>query len=271
MPELIIEKTSATARYYREQLGKGIELEMVSVKGDMFMMGSPETEEEHISNEEPQHEVSVPTFFLGRYLVTQAQWQIVAESIPPVKIELNPHPSHFEGSQRPVEQISWYEAEEFCARLAVKTNRPYRLPSEAEWEYACRAGTTIPFCFGETISTELANYDGHYTYGNGVKGEDRQQTTTVDHFKVANAWGLCDMHGNVWEWCQDHWHNDYNGAPTDDSAWLSPESTSLRVNRGGSWNNNPRDCRSACRNYDLPDTRYFNLGLRVSCSALRLF
>jgi formylglycine-generating enzyme required for sulfatase activity len=136
---------------------------------------------------------------------------------------LDPEPSHFEGDNRPVEQVSWHDAMEFCHRLSQRTGWKYTLPSEAQWEYACRAGTTTPFHFGDTISTELANYDGDYSYGQGPKGIYRQQTTDVASFP-ANAWGLHDMHGNVWEWCLDEWHDSYQGAPVDGSAWMEGDS-----------------------------------------------
>jgi formylglycine-generating enzyme required for sulfatase activity len=269
MPELIIQKQPKTARYFREQLGTGIELEMVLVEGGSFKMGSPETEAEHSDDEGPQHDVTVETFFLGRYPITQEQWQIVAETIPQVNLDLNPKPSHFEGNRRPVERVSWYEAQEYCARLSARTKRPYRLPTEAEWEFACRAGTATPFYFGKTLSIELANYDGNYTYGDGVTGEYREETTPVDRFKIANAWGLYDMHGNVWEWCQDHWHENYIDTPPDGSNWLTDNPKAPRVNRGGSWNYDPRDCRSAYRDRDDPGDRFSDLGFRVACSAPR--
>jgi formylglycine-generating enzyme required for sulfatase activity len=163
--------------------------------------------------------------------------------------------------------VSWHEAIEFCERLTNYTKRLYRLPTEAEWEYACRAGTKTPFHFGETISPELANYNSKEAYGDGVTGEYPQETTPVDHFKIANAWGLCDMHGNVWEWCQDNWHNSYEGAPEDGSAWLTDKPNNRRVNRGDSWISSPRNCRSKYRLNFNPDNRYYNLGFRVSCSA----
>jgi formylglycine-generating enzyme required for sulfatase activity len=159
---------------------------------------------------------------------------------------------------------------EFCARLSIYTKRTYRLPSEAEWEYACRAGTTTPFYFGEIITSELANYDGTSTYNNSPEGEYRETTTPVDHFEYANAWGLSDMHGNVWEWYQDHWHGNYEGAPTDGSAWLSEDEDESRVIRGGSWDGYPRNCRSAYR-YDY-DPRGTNgdIGFRIVCSFPRI-
>ncbi|OYQ62630.1 hypothetical protein B9G53_21200 [Pseudanabaena sp. SR411] len=265
MATLTIQKEQKTAQYFREKLGNEIELDMILVHGGDFLMGSPETEDER-SEDEKQHPVTVKSFFLGRYPVTQVQWRIVAETYDQVNIELNPNPSSFEGAKRPVEQVSWYEAQEYCDRLAKKTKRPYHLPTEAEWEYACRAGTTTPFYFGNTISTELANYDGNYIYANGVKGEHRNETTPVDHFNIANAWGLCDMHGNVSEWCQDHWHS-YYGAFVEGNAWVTDNSDSPRINRGGSWISYPRGCRSASRGNDFPDARFNGLGFRVSCSA----
>jgi formylglycine-generating enzyme required for sulfatase activity len=267
MATLTIQKEQRTAQYFREKLGDKIELDMILVYGGNFLMGSPETEEGHNNNESPQHPVNVKSFFLGHYPVTQAQWRIVAETYDQVNIELNPDPSQFKGSKRPVEQVSWYEAQEYCDRLAKKTKRPYRLPTEAEWEYACRAGTTTPFYFGNTISTELVNYYGNYTYANGVKGENRNETTPVDHFDIANAWGLYDIHGNVCQWCQDHWHSNYEGAPEDGSAWLTDNSEANRVIRGGCWITDPRNCRSASRHDHSPDGRNFYLGFRVSFSS----
>ena len=168
-----------------------------------------------------------------------------------------------------MEQVSWYEAVEFCERLKKHTKRPYRLPSEAEWEYACRAGTTTPFAFGKTLMTDAANYDGNKTYNDGPNGEYREQTTPVDEFDIANAFGLCDMHGNVWEWCADHWHDNYEDAPTNGSAWLTANETSNCVLRGGSWLLNPRYCRSATRFNYRPDDRDFISGFRVCCLAPR--
>ncbi|MFM6081165.1 MAG: formylglycine-generating enzyme family protein, partial [Dolichospermum sp.] len=141
-----------------------------------------------------------------------------------------------------------------------------RLPSEAEWEYACRAGTTTPFHFGDTITTELANYNGNYnTYGDGPKGVYRGETTEVGSFKIANEFGLYDMHGNVWEWCQDDRHNNYKGAPTDGSAWISNNAKSDKLLRGGSWYDNPDYCRSAYRSCNDAGFDYSTLGFRVVC------
>jgi formylglycine-generating enzyme required for sulfatase activity len=246
-----------------EVLGKGIELELIKIPPGTFLMGAPKEELGSRDNERPQHQVRVPSFYMGRYPITQAQWQAVA-SLPQIQRKLNTDPSRFKGVNRPVEQVSWDDAVEFCLRLSKQTKRQYRLPSEAEWEYACRAGTTTPFHFGETISTDLANYNGNYTYGNGPKGVYRGETTEVGSFGVANNFGLSDMHGNVWEWCQDHWHDSYEGAPTDGSAWQSAFAVVNRhLLRGGSWLYLPVLCRSAYRgsNYIVID----NIGFRVAC------
>ena len=160
--------------------------------------------------------------------------------------------------------MSWDDAVEFCKRLSKYTNREYRLPSESEWEYACRARTTTPFYFGKTISTEQANYNGNYTYGNGKKGKYHEQTTDVGIFPP-NDFGLYDMHGNVLEWCEDVWNEDYEGAPTDGSAWTR-WGLNDRLIRGGSWGSDPLLCRSAFRLSFPPDGEDINLGFRVCCS-----
>jgi formylglycine-generating enzyme required for sulfatase activity len=172
----------------------------------------------------------------------------------------------FRGDQRPVVNVSWNEAMAFCQRLRLRTGKNYTLPSEAQWEYACRAGTTTPFHFGETLSSELANYNGTETYGDGPKGEVREQTTDVGTFPP-NAWGLYDTHGNVWEWCADHWHPNYEGAPADGRPWLdaNEKASESRLLRGGSWNDFPWDCRSAHRDHFQPDGALSLVGFRVVC------
>ena len=259
-----IKRKQKQAQQFIEDLGNGIQLEMVAIPGGTFMMGSPKNEPGRRETESPQHQVTVPPFLLGKYPVTQAQWQVVA-TLPQVNQELKPNPSRFEGANRPVERVSWHDAVEFCNRLSNHTQRPYRLPSEAEWEYACRAGTTTPFHFGETITTDLANYNGNYTYGDGVKGIRKGKTTEVGSFKIANEFGLYDMHGNVWEWCQDDWHGNYTNAPSNSNAWTS-RSGNLKLLRGCSWYSNPEYCRSAFR-YDtyLVSNDYY-IGFRVVCS-----
>ena len=286
MPEENVEKRILISRYKRsgkhfiESLSDEIGLDMVLIPGGKFLMGAPEDELESLDQERPQHEVSVPSFFIGRYPVTQAQWRIVAKWSQ-VERSLNPEPSYFKGDNRPVEQVSWEEAVEFCQRLLAETGRTYRLPSEAEWEYACRAGTTTPFHFGETISDELANYaaqdlksgDTLYkgTYGRGIEGKYRQKTTEVGIFPP-NNFGLHDMHGNVWEWCEDDWHDSYKGAPKDGRAWLEANRTEgYKLLRGGSWYRHPRYCRSAYRNFNTRDDRTYHLGFRVCCEAPRAF
>ena len=247
---------------------------MVQIPAGTFLMGSPEDELDRFDDESPQHPVTLSTFFLDKYPVTQAQWRAVAR-LPQIKQELNPDPSHFKGADRPAENVSWWDAVEFCDRLSRHTGRRYRLPSEAEWEYACRAGTTTPFHFGETMTTDLANYRGtddkennwSGSYGRGAKGIYREETTSVGSFKVANAFGLSDMHGNVWEWCQDHWHGNYEGAPEDGSAWISEDKDTSRLLRGGSWGSDPRYCRSAVRTFLAPVARNAYIGFRVVCSA----
>ncbi|MEA5464240.1 formylglycine-generating enzyme family protein [Leptothoe sp. PORK10 BA2] len=264
----VVKKTRAQARRWVETLSDDVALEMVWIPAGKFDMGSPRNEPERSAAEGPQHEVVVPQCLMGRYPVTQAQWRVVA-AMPQVNQELAPDPSTFKGDNRPVEGVSWHEATEFCARLAEHTNRPYRLPTEAEWEYACRAETTTPFHFGLTLTTEIANYNGDYTYADGPKGEDRNETTPVDHFDIANAFGLCDMHGNVWEWCQDHWHDNYEEAPVDGSAWLTEDENANRIVRGCSWIYIPGICRSAYRDDNTPDYRDDLIGFRVCCSPPR--
>ncbi|MGB3208531.1 MAG: formylglycine-generating enzyme family protein [Crinalium sp.] len=255
------------AEYLPENLGNGVTLEMVSIPGGSFLMGSLDTEEGRYDNETPQHKVKISPFLIGKTPVTQAQWKAVA-ALPQINQKLDLDPSHFKGANRPVEKVSWNDAIEFCARLAKKTGKKYRLPSEAEWEYACRAGTTTPFHFGETISPEIANYNGNSTYGSGKKGKYRQETTIVGSLQVANAFGLYDMHGNVWEWCADFWHENYYDAPTDGSVWEFGEDDSYRMLRGGSWFNYPMICRSADRSRLRFDGCSFNFGFRVACSFL---
>ena len=221
-----------------------------------FMMGSPDSEEGRSSDEGPVREVRFAQgFWMGKYPVTQAEWQKI----------MGENPSRFKGERRPVEQVSWNDAQAFLKNfrsLGDFGNLTPRLPSEAEWEYACRAGTTTPFYFGETISADQANYNGKYVYGKGKQGVYREQTTDVGSFPP-NAWGLCDMHGNIWEWCEDAWHSNYDGAPNDGRAWLV-SGGSGRVLRGGSWSRGPRYVRSANRSSHVPANRFGYIGFRVA-------
>ena len=265
-----IDRQRRSARFFTEDLGNGVILEMVSIPAGSFLMGSPDGERGRRDREGPQHWVTVPGFFMGKYPVTQAQWQAV----------MGNNPSYFKGENLPVENISWYEAKQFCQKLAHNTRTHYRLPSEAEWEYAGRAGTTTPFHFGETISTELANYCGtdwdvwgttyKGSYGNGPKGKFLEKTTPVGSFKVANAFGLYDMHGNVWEWCQDIWHDNYKGAPTNGAAWIASNKENVLM-RGGAWNYEAKGCRGAYRGRTGPGDRRSNSGFRLALSSRQTF
>ena len=243
-------RKTAEAQFYAENLAPGIDIEMVSIPGGSFQMGSPEGEGD--SKEKPQHLVNVPAFYCGKYPVTQAQWKVVA-GFPRVNRDLENAPSAFSGKNHPVEQISWFEAMEFCERLSGHTGKIYRLPSEAEWEYACRAGTKTPYHFGQTISPQFANY-----------GRSKKQTTPVGSYQVANAFGLYDMHGNVREWCLDNWHESYEDVPTDGSAWIKNENDN-HILRGGSWYLNPKYCRSAFRYCYDPVFRNHFIGFRLIC------
>ena len=263
--EILERYPNKEAKFFKEDLGNGVSLEMLEIPSGSLKMGSLPEEKGSRDNERPQHEVRVGSFFMGKYQVTQAQWRAVA-SLPPVKRRLEAEPSRFKGDNRPVETVSWYDAVEFCSRLSEHTGREYCLPSEAQWEYACRAGTTTPFHFGETITSELANYDGSIFYANEPKGQYLKETTPVGQFP-ANAFGLYDMHGNVWEWCFDDWHDNYEGAPTDGSPWVNNEndnSSQGKVRRGGSWDNDPQDCRSGFRYKDLSNYRDYR-GFRLVC------
>ena len=259
-------------------------LPMLHIPAGRFLMGSPANEPGRYDDEGPQHEVQLKEFFLSQTPITQTQWRAVAqwqrrehedgelwpEALDPDPVEKLEKAERFLGEGRPVVNVSWHDAMAFCQRLRLRTGKNYTLPSEAQWEYACRAGTTTPFNFGDTISTKLANYNGNPVYGDGEKGEYRQQTTDVDSFP-ANPWGLHDMHGNVWEWCADHWHDNYQEAPGDGGAWIDEEAkdnkitTKSRLLRGGSWYVNPGVCRSACRYSNHPDIRNYDVGFRVCC------
>ena len=267
---------SKTARYYSEDLGNDITLEMIAIPGGTFTMGTEDEEIEKLVKkfgwegfrwERPQHRVTVSSFYMGRYPITQSQWKAIAATAK-IDIDLETNPSRFKGDELPVESVNWYQATEFCKRLSRETKQEYRLPSEAEWEYACRAGTTTPFYFGETITGELANYNASETYAEEAKGEYRKKTTPVGQFPP-NAFGLYDMHGNVWEWCADTWHDNYDGAPRDGSVWIKNGDDNRSPLRGGSWFVYPAYCRSAYRdNFDRRDS-YDVDGFRVVCGAGR--
>jgi formylglycine-generating enzyme required for sulfatase activity len=248
-----VERTEQQARRRVFELGTGVDLEMVYVPGGSFLMGSNE-----VSYEQPIHQVTLSAFHIGRYPVTQAQYQAV----------MGKNPSHFKGNDRyPVESVFWRDAMEFCAKLSAASGGIFTLPSESQWEYACRAGTKSRFAYGDVICTDLANYDG-----SGEQGAYLKTVTPVGAYP-SNLWGLCDMHGNVWEWCRDDWHDNYKDSPTDGSAWISADvDGSAKMLRGGGWINNPRNCRSACRNYfNNPDNQDLNIVFRVVSEAARTF
>ncbi|MDB9543535.1 SUMF1/EgtB/PvdO family nonheme iron enzyme [Microcystis aeruginosa CS-1036] len=272
-----IKKESKQSQYFSEDLGNGITLEMVAIPGGTFTMGTEDEEIERLVKkfnwdgfrwERPQHRVTVSSFYMGRYPITQAQWKAIAATAK-IDIDLETNPSNFKGDELPVERVNWYQATEFCKRLSRETKREYRLPSEAEWEYACRAGTTTPFYFGETITGELANYRASNTYAEEAKGEFRKQTTPVGQFPP-NAFGLYDMHVNVCEWCADTWHDNYDGAPTDGSAWIENGDDNRSPPRGGSWYHHPLSCRSAYRyGINRRGNNFSSFGFRVVCGAGR--
>ena len=281
----------AAASMFTEALTSDVGINMVAIPSGTFLMGSPMYEPERRPNEGPRRQVTVSSFFIGASPVTQAQWTAVVTKRPDkTSYDLQPFPSFFRGDHLPVESVTWNEADEFCRRLSEIAGRDYRLPSEAEWEYACRAGTTGPFNVGPTLTTELANYCGAggaicgdnngrsiasdvydgVTYGSGAydqgpTGKFRGTTTPSGTFPP-NRFGVYDMHGNVWEYCLDRASTNYADSPTDGSANLSTPGGE-RVLRGGSWSHNPAICRSAYRDFIAPDNPGWQgrIGVRVVC------
>ncbi|MCA2814506.1 MAG: formylglycine-generating enzyme family protein [Microcystis sp. M090S1] len=264
MPTIIIQKTQKRLLIYREKLTDDLDIELVKIPSGTFTMGSSEQESGNTS-EKPQHNVTLKNFLMGIYPITQAQWLYIAQR-EDLKVEqdLEPEPSEFKGSTNPVEMVSWLDAVEFCQRLSKLSKRKYRLPTEAEWEYACRAQTKPlnlhkgetypPYHFGEILTPDLANYNGNL-----------QKTTPVGQF-YANDFGLYDMHGNVWEWCQDDWCENYEEIKKSKKQ----QNQASKVLRGGSWYYLPDCCRSAFRslNFRRNDSTS-NDGFRVVCGAGR--
>jgi len=234
-------------------LGGGATLTLVLVPAGEFTIGSPRGEAQRNSDEEQKRVTMARPFWIGKHEVTQEQWQAV----------MGNDPSHSRGARNPVERVSWNDIQGFLQRLNAKVRGgEFALPTEAQWEYACRAGTSTPFCFGKTISTDQANYDGDYTYGTGRQGEYRERPIAVGTF-AANAWGLHDMHGNVWEWCSSPYAARYDGSEEEGAAAQGV----YRVLRGGSWYYYPWALRSANRGRCAPDSRLNYLGFRLVRSA----
>ena len=257
----IIKRNSQTAREFSENIDNNINLAMISLPAGNFKMGSPSEERFSKLTERPQRQVNIKAFFMGKFPVTQAQWQAVAK-LPKIARNLDPNPSKFKAKLHPVEKISWFDAIEFCQRLSKKTGRKYRLPSEAEWEYAVKARSNTPFYFGPNITSKLANFNGRFPYLEYESyAQFRNKTTRVGSFPP-NAFGLYDMHGNVWEWCDDNWHNNYSGAPTDGRVWRSDDNTQ-HIMRGGSWIADAQTCRSCSRDKSPANLKYETLGMRV--------
>ena len=247
-----VSQVQSSARVFIEHLDAQVRLEMAFIPGGIFRMGSPG--QQGYEDEHPQHIVSVAPFWLGRQTVTQEQWLTVMKKLPPCR---------FKGAHLPVDNVSAEDARQLCSRLAKKTGRPYRLPAEAEWEYACRAGSGSPFHFGDTLTTDLANYVGEHIFLSEPKGIYRHTTTEAGCFPP-NAFGLFDMHGNLWEWCADAWHDDYQGAPFYSSVWDAIDRQAPRVLRGGCWHEIPGNCRSATRLKSEAGEREDFFGLRVA-------
>jgi formylglycine-generating enzyme required for sulfatase activity len=228
---------------------------MLFIPAGVFQMGTPHGRGN--TDEEPQHFVTIKPFMMGRSLITQSQWQAVMRKLPMCR---------FKGQDLPVERVSWEDAHRFCQRLSKMTGQPYQLPSETQWEYACRAGTSTPFSFGATLTVEVANFNGEHHFREEPPGFYRHVTTRSGTFPP-NSFGLCDMHGNLWEWCADTWLDDYTSSPRDGSAYQDNRGRH-RVARGGSWHEPPALCRSAARLRMLQSDADEFTGFRVVSHAI---
>ncbi|MBX7222891.1 MAG: SUMF1/EgtB/PvdO family nonheme iron enzyme [Blastocatellia bacterium] len=263
----IVTRKRRRAKSFVEGLGNGVALEMVEIPSGTFLMGMPEEIAQEIQAGTgrreieisvstnwircgtPQNWVNLPKFFIGKHEITQAQWEAV----------MGTNPSMFKDEDLPVEHVSWLDAVEFCRRLSEQTGRCYELPTEAEWEYACRTGTSSMFALGEMVLPDS---------GTGTTTESNPKsvindTAPVGSLGLANAFGLYDLHGNVWEWCQDGWHETYHGLPLDGTPWLEGGDQTKKVVRGGSWTMNGHVCRTALRNGLRPSVKILSLGFRV--------
>lgn len=249
----IINTSQQTANQEVLDLGQGVNLELVYIPAGTLTVGSPNSEKGRDPDESPQTEITLAPFWIGKYPITQAQYAAM----------IGENPSYFAGDDLPVESVSWNDAIKFCEAISQKLGQEFRLPSEAQWEYACRAGTTTPFAFGPTLTTDVSNYNGSYTYAQEPEGQFRNRTSPVGSFSP-NAFGLYDMHGLVWEWCQDDYQADLSQLPSDGSPWVNEEETNPRKSRrGGSWDGPPETCRSANRLFNLAENSYNFIGFRV--------
>nr|WP_321465484.1 formylglycine-generating enzyme family protein [uncultured Desulfobulbus sp.] len=218
------------------------EMAFMPIPGGQFIMGSPETEKDRQRSEGPQHAVKIEEFYLAQSAVTQEQYLKV----------MGENPSDLRGEQCPVDGVSWDDAQAFIAKLNAINNTHYRLPSEAQWEYACRANTHTRFSFGDEITIAQVNFGAKISCRNTPSG-----------MHPANGFGLYDMHGNVFEWCEDTWHDSYEGAPEDGTAWVD-DSSDHKVYRGGAWNASSHFARSAYRYHRPRTTSYYNIGFRLA-------
>jgi eukaryotic-like serine/threonine-protein kinase len=255
----VIDAPPSQAQIFQVDLGNGVSLSMVKIPSGKFLMGSPKTEEGCQPQEQPQHIVEIPEFYLGQTQVTQAQWAAI---FPDKAVKYSGN------GQLPVHSIHWLDAIEFCDRLSKKTGHQYRLPSESEWEYACRGKTTTPFAYGDSLASSVVNHNGEHPYAQAPKGIFRQKATPVATF-APNLYGLYDLHGNLWEWCLDEWFDSYHGAPTDGSPRgniTARDGQQLRVVRGGSWFSHARICRAASRAGLFALFKHDFYGMRVVCT-----
>jgi len=251
----VIERKTFSALQFVEELPGEVALPLVAIPSGFFRMGSRAGE--GCPDETPQHTVRVHPFYLSRSPITQAQWIAVMKKLPPCR---------FHGDNLPVDRVSWKAAQAWCKQASILTGREYRLPSEAEWEYACRAGTSTPFCFGKTITTDLVNYVGDHLFLNEPKGVYRHAPNEAGTYPP-NAFGVYDMHGNMWEWCNDTYHDSYEGASSDSRSG-EEEGTPTRGLRGGCWHDTPQLCRSASRLSYLASEQEDYTGFRVAVTTL---
>jgi formylglycine-generating enzyme required for sulfatase activity len=248
----VIARTRHSAEQFTEDLGNGIALEMVLIPTGSFQMGSRQSEGN--PDERPQHFVTIKSFMMGKFLVTQGQWKTIIGKLPRCR---------FKGDKLPVERVSWKDTQKFCKGLSEKTGRHYHLPSESQWEYACRAGRTTSFTFGETLTSDIANYNGEHTFAEEPRKVYFHSTSEGGKYPP-NAFGLYDMHGNLMEWCADNWIFDYRMSPRDDSPYQMFDNPD-HVVRGGSWHDNPQLCRSASRIRFMESDADEYIGFRVVC------